>query len=245
MLNPADTFFDLHNTSLKIGENATILMNENTYNRLNNETIKNIGNRKVFIFNCKTQIAVDIVLLYLGVIPQHTKDQVELERNISKINNIIYTNDEYLEKYKLYIEYLNNIYINSSYLFIPKYISQNRIKEYKNLNGIFHCETKYADDEIEKSTIYKLDTYQEYLNMISTITDKLNDTDINKLMRTIIYDIESVKGLPILQRFNSTYRLYENLLLDSLNDIGYNRFHEYTQNFNSRKLLSLDKNRIG
>ncbi len=245
VLNPVDTFFDLNQTSLKIEKNATILIKSETYNKLDKKVIDNFYPRKIFTFECMPIIATDIVLLYLGIIPQNTINQSKLKRDSSIINGKIYDDVEFINKYRHYIEHLNNKYLNSSYLNIPEEMKNKRVKSERDTEGIFHCETKYYNDEVEKCALYEFETYKEYLKMISVNTNKINTTIINSMLNKIKEDIEDKKGKFFLQTFSYLYGEYEKVLLDSLIDMGYKKFSSITEDFNKKKILTLDKKKIG
>ena len=115
----------------------------------------------------------------------------------------------------------------------------------RDTDGIFHCETKYYEDEVEKCALYEFDTYKEYLKMISKNTNKINDTITNNMLNKIKEDIEDKKGKFFLQTFFYLYGEYEKILLESLIDMGYKKFSSLTEDFNKKKILTLDKNRIG
>lgn len=245
VLNPVDTFFDLNKASLKINDNATILMKSDTYNKLDKEIIDSFYPRKIFVFDCKPIIATDIVLLYLGIIPQNTIDQCKLKSDSSIINGKMYNDTKYINKYRYYIEYLNNKYLNSTYLNIPDEMKNKRWDSERDTDGIFHCETKYYEDEVEKCALYEFDTYKEYLKMISKNTNKINDTTTNNMLNKIKEDIEDKKGKFFLQTFFYLYGEYKKILLESLIDMGYKKFSSLTEDFNKKKILTLDKNRMG
>lgn len=245
VLNPVDTFFDLNKASLKINDNATILMKSDTYNKLDKEIIDSFYPRKIFVFDCKPIIATDIVLLYLGIIPQNTIDQCKLKSDSSIINGKMYNDTKYINKYRHYIEYLNNKYLNSTYLNIPDEMKNKRWDSERDTEGIFHCETEYYEDEVEKCALYEFDTYKEYLKMISKNTNKINDTITNNMLNKIKEDIDGKKDKFFLQTFIYLYGEYEKILLESLIDMGYQKFSSLTEDFNKKKILTLDKNRIG
>ena len=245
VLNPVDTFFNLHESSLKINENATILIKEELYNKLDKDLIKSFYPRKVFTFSCEPIIATDIVLLYLGIIPQNTKFQSMIKSESSYIDGKIYDDINYINNNKKYIEYLNNKYLDSSYLNIPSDMKAKRNTTEKDLEGTFHSETRYYEDEVNKCAQYEFDTYKEYLKMISKNTNKINNNILNNILNKIKEDIDDKKGTFFLQTFYNLYDEFEKVLLDSLLDMGYIKFSSLTQDFNKQKLLTLDKNRIG
>ncbi len=115
----------------------------------------------------------------------------------------------------------------------------------RDTDGIFHCETEYYEDEVEKCALYEFDTYKEYLKMISKNTNKINDTITNNMLNKIKEDIDGKKDKFFLQTFFYLYGEYEKILLESLIDMGYKKFSSLTEDFNKKKILTLDKNRIG
>lgn len=247
-LNPIDTFFDLSKKEMEISNEAIIILKESIYRTLDNDTLNSIGNRKIFLFEDDANTATDIVLLSLGVLPQHSKQQSRLEIESYNLNNKTIDDKLYLEKFQTLMENLNQTYLHQAYKKIPSYIIERREKyngEMLYIPGILHSETPYFQYEQKKNEQADIKTYQDYmLGMIPLIDNKKIEI-IRNIVTAIEKDVIDENYLPLTQNFSSTYDGYENELLDILLELSYPKFKQYTEDFNQKRLKKINKNRIG
>ena len=249
IINPVDTFFDLHDSEMKIGNDAICIINESLYQTLDPTTLENIGNRKVFLFNSNASTATDIVLLFLGVLPQHSVNQSRLEPEYYFIDKKEISDEKYIQDFQMLIEDVSQTYLQKSYLNLPPEIVKQR-KEYWQemigVPGILHSETPYFKQEQKKDEQARIKTYQDYmLGMIPFVTDKVSEESIKMVISSIEEDVKERNCLPIEETFFSTYQKYEDTLLNIMLDLSYPTFQKYTTEFNQKRLQKINKNRIG
>ena len=132
-LNPVDTFYDLEDSSFTIGQNADIIMDMDTYKKLiSNDGIRDdLSKVRVFLYapnnnlsSCSgtsyQTIMTDIVLCFLGYIPQHSIDQSELKPEYYFDGTKFIDDTDYLKKFQDYIEKLNITLLHQHYYCISK-----------------------------------------------------------------------------------------------------------------------------
>lgn len=248
-LNPVDTFFDLENSSMKIGKNAIFLVQEERLESF----LKEVGKEKlkdstIFLYSDNPSLATDIVLMYYGYLPQHSMQQSRLEVEYLFKDGHEISDELYLQKFKQFIDFLNRKYLNESYLDPNDKIKENRIlhaKEFIGLDGILHSETKYYKDEKKKRLQEDITTYQNYIPYIFKKSSYGQDAIINAVLFSIIKDVIELGDAPIEQTFYETTQEYEYLLFSIIKEIKYPEFKRSTEKFNELKLAKIDKRRKG
>ena len=209
LINPVDTFFDLHDSEMKIGDDAICIINESLYQRLDSSTLENIGDRKVFLFHGNASTATDIVLLSLGVLPQHSVDQTRLEPEYYFVDKKEITDEQYIEDFQRLIEDVSQAYLHQSYLNLPPEIIKCRKEHWKEMigvPGILHSETPYFMQERKKDEQARIKAYQDYmLGMIPLVTDKVPEESMRTVISSIEDDVKKRECLPIEEQFLSTY----------------------------------------
>lgn len=247
-LNPVDTFFDLEGSEMEIDENAVILIKKDKFSSISEEMKKNIGNRKIFLFEGNSQIATDIVIMSMGILPQHSEQQSILKTEYYFEEGKEINDKNYLNNFINLIEQLNQQYLDMSYINIPKDIENFRKEHFREMigkPGVLHAETKYGEIEKDKNLEYELRTYEEYLNFLSKYSKVLDALSTKKIYETIRRDVVETSRMPISQNFSSTYDEHEELLKKVLIDFGYPKFVNLTKCFNKQRLKTIDKTRIG
>ena len=248
ILNPVDTFFDLHEKEMKIGEDAVFVIKESVYQKLDSSTLKKLGDRKVYLFENESSTATDIVLLSLGILPQHSMEQSRLIPEKYYRGKQEISDEQYLNSFHDLIEKINQTYLHQSYQNLPLEITEERkiyFKEMVGVPGILHSETPYFKEEQEKNEQSEIKTYQEYMFGLIPLIDKVPEETIRKIVSTIEFDVKEKNHLPIVQTFFETYQEYEKELLNIMLELSYPNFQKYTEEFNQKKLKKIDKNRIG
>lgn len=249
VINPVDTFFDLHDSEMKIGDDAICIINDSLYQRLDSSTLENIGDRKVFLFHGNASTATDIVLLSLGVLPQHSVNQTRLEPEYYFVDKKEITDEQYIEDFQRLIEDVSQAYLHQSYLNLPPEIIKWRKEHWQEMvgvPGILHSETPYFMQERKKDEQARIKAYQDYmLGMIPLVTDKVPEESIRTVISSIEDDVKKRECLPIEEQFFSTYHNYEDILLNIMLDLSYPTFQKYTKEFNQKRLSKINKNRIG
>ena len=234
---------------MKIGDDAICIINESLYQRLDSSTLENIGDRKVFLFHGNASTATDIVLLSLGVLPQHSVDQTRLEPEYYFVDKKEITDEQYIEDFQRLIEDVSQAYLHQSYLNLPPEIIKWRKEHWKEMigvPGILHSETPYFMQERKKDEQARIKAYQDYmLGMIPLVTDKVPEESIRTVISSIEDDVKKRECLPIEEQFLSTYHNYEDILLNIMLDLSYPTFQKYTKEFNQKRLSKINKNRIG
>lgn len=248
ILNPIDTFFDLSYSSMKIDPEAVFLIKRSVYENLDEETLKNIGTRRIYLYTNYPEASLDIVLLTLGILPMHSKNQTTLISEGCQFNNEYYYDELYLQQFQLYIDKLNREYMNMSYLELPKKIINNRKNYNKKLvdvPGIFHAETEFFKNESKQNLRAELEAYREYLYGLSLINDGVSSQVTNKIYQSLRRDAEVDDWQFIVKGFKITYEECEGDMIKILETLTYPVFKQYTQNYNAHKLKKIDKTRIG
>lgn len=246
-LNPVDTFFNLKNSSMKIGENSILMIQEDQLNFiLHNDEIK--GKLKnIFIYNEETSLAVDLVLMYSGYIPQHSKQQCILEPECTCQNGKKVSDQQYLNKFKEFIDQLNRKYLDTTYINAPSDISKKREISnslYIGLPGILHSETSYFNDELKKNLQESILTYEAYISYIFSKSSSVDMQLIRKIIESVKRDVEDLS--PIFEpSFFATMQEYEFTLLKVIEDLTYPEFKRNTEEFNEKKLSKINIKRRG
>lgn len=181
-LNPVDTFYDLADNPFKIGQNAVAIIDTDSYKRLiSDDSIRgDLSKVGVFLYDSNNNlsscsstsyqtIVTDIVLSYLGYIPQHSVDQSELKPEYCFDGTKFIDDADYLKKFQDYIEKLNITLLNQHYYCISKpQIEKRRTKNgtIVNIPGTFHCETDFAFEENQTNINSILYCLQKYLSLL-------------------------------------------------------------------------------
>lgn len=247
-LNPVDTFFDLKDSSLDISKNAVMVIQEDFLKDSQDQEFKEkLQNYPVFIYKTNSALAVDLVLAFLGYIPQRSVQQSKLKPECFFVNHQEISDKEFIRQYQEYIEYLNQTYLHTTYLQVPEYYQKNRrshARDFIGLPGVLHSETAYAHAEQERNIESDINVYKEYISyMFSHIGVSSNIlTDYLKLVEDDVMDIGS---LPIKRTFFESFRKYENVIRDMVVKLTYPKYNELTEEFNQRQLSKIDKSRQG
>ena len=248
ILNPLDTFFDFHEKEMKIGKDAIFIIKDSVYDTLDSSTLKKLGDRKVYPFDNDASTATDIVLLSIGILPQHSVEQSKLiSENYYRGKQEI-SDEQYLNSFQDLIEKVSRTYLHQSYQNLPLEIIEERkihFKEMVGIPGILHSETPYFKEEQEKNEQSEIKTYQEYMLGLIPLIDSIHEETIRKIIYTIEYDVKDRNNLPIVETFYETYHEHEKELLNIMLELSYPNFQKYTEEFNQKKLKKIDKNRIG
>ena len=181
-LNPVDTFYDLADNPFKIGQNAVAIIDTDSYKRLisDNSIRDDLSKVSVFLYDSNNNLSscssvsyqtvmTDIVLSYLGYIPQHSVDQSELKPEYCFDGTKFIDDTDYLKKFQDYIEKLNINLLNQHYYCISKsQIEKRRTKNgtIVNIPGTFHCETDFAFEEDQTNINSILYCLQKYLTLL-------------------------------------------------------------------------------
>ena len=255
VLNPVDTFYDLSSGPFKISEHAVIIMDDKTYKTLiKNPQIKNdLSKVKVFLydpkmidlkeyytFNMQT-LVTDIVLSYLGYLPQHSTGQIELKKDayFNKKDGTWHEDYEYIKLFQDYMELLNNTILNQSYYNIPEEYLERRkasvsiLNEFNvNVPGLLHSETEYGRKERRENIYNVLTSIREFLILLEEeygldrdLSDKLSDSFATYL--------EDNYGYPIRTIYYP--RDFEKEVIAFLEKIGYNELIDAAKRFNEKE----------
>ena len=182
-LNPVDTFYNLEDNPFKIGQNAVIVIDTDSYKRLiSDDNIRNDLNKvNVFLYSSNDNalssyngttyqtIVTDIVLSYLGYIPQHSVNQSELKPEYCFDGTQFINDIDYLKKFQDYIEKLNITLLNQHYYCISKsQIEKRRTKDGSIMDfpGTLHSETDFAFKENQANLNSILYCLQKYLYLL-------------------------------------------------------------------------------
>lgn len=246
-LNPVDTFFDLENAPMKLGEDAVVIMDINTYQKLVNHPkfFKMLSQLRVFLYrpedvkvsqsdnlNVQTFIT-DIVLLYLGFIPQHSTNQSYLKSEYYIGQNGIVDDSAYLKLFQDSIDRICRERLGQSYYDIPEEAKKRRKiynDEILDLPGVLHADTKYflQDSAIDLQNMLKvLEMYLKYL-----IDDLgLDQTSSDKLLLSFSMYLKNNYGKSFVTHYHD--KDLEGEIINFLSKVGYKRLLESTNNFNS------------
>ena len=182
-LNPVDTFYNLEDNPLKIGKNAVFIIDKNTYKKIICEdTIReDLSKVNVFLYNSNNDlytfngtfthqtIMTDIVLSYLGYIPQHSFDQSELKTEYCVVGKELIDDANYLKAYQDYMEKLNITLLNQHYYCISdSQVEKRRAKDGTILDfpGTLHSETAFYSEEAQANINSILSCLQKYLSLL-------------------------------------------------------------------------------
>lgn len=245
-LNPIDTFFNLHNTCMEVSKRAVFLINEEKYKELivKEEFKKIFNNHIIFLFNGTPSIACDIALLYLGILPQHSVGQRELIEESYNNGQEIVSDKKYLKLFRNYIEYLNQVYLNSSYIRLPKDIIASRKKYERMYPGMLHANTRFREEEVRNTMSYIIATYRDYMIYLAKLGNHDFKANLNDMINLIEYDVKD-KYPTIKLTFFELQQQYERILKEYLSEVGYNKFINVTKEFNDKQLEKINKKRIG
>ncbi len=246
-LNPVDTFFDLEKSPMKLGEDVVAIMDINTYQKMikNPEIFKILSKIRIFLYisenvkltqseklNIQTFIT-DIVLLYLGFIPQHSINQSYIESEYYIEQNKIIEDLAYLKLFQDGIDKICRDRLNHSYYDIPEEAKKRRRKYNDaiiNLPGVLHADTDFFDQDSQMCLRNMLNILEMYLLFL---IDDLNLDQIlsNKLLQSFSIYLKNNYGKSFVTHYCDG-RL-ENDIIYFLSKIGYKGLLESTNNFNT------------
>ena len=248
ILNPVDTFFDIHDNPMDISQSAIFMVQEDFYNELDDREFKEkLQNYQVFIYKDNPSLAVDLVLSYLGYIPQRSHHQSRIKSQYFFDQGIEINDEEYINQYQNYIEYLNQFYLHTSYLEVPEHFAKNRAinaKDYVGMPGVLHSETKYAESEQKRNLESDIKTYQEYITYIFSLAG-INDKVRRDYLNLVKEDVLDIGNAPIERTFFKSFREYEELIRNIIVKLTYPVFDGYTKKFNEQQLSKKDIKRQG
>ena len=157
VLNPLDTFFDVEEKPFDISKKAVILVREQAKHLVETpEAKKALAGRKVIFFSGSPSLAVDIVLVNLGYLPQeYNPDTFILPTNKADEKRLFSPDDEkYTEDFKAAIEAICAKNEIQSYLKLPESILKIRrtCEERYGVKyatyGLLHDESDYRTKEL-------------------------------------------------------------------------------------------------
>ncbi len=243
ILNPVDTFFDIHETPLDISPSAIFMVQEVFYNELDDLEFKEkLPNYQVFIYKDNPALAVDLVLSYLGYIPQRSYHQSFIKSQYFFDNGIEVNDEEYIKQYQNYMEYLNQFYLHTSYLEVPEIYAKVRresARDYIGMPGVLHSETKYRVSEQARNLESDIKTYQEYITYIFSLAG-INDKVRSDYLHLVKEDVLDIGNDPVERTFFQSFRAYEELLRAIIVKLTYPVFDGYTKKFNEHQLSKKD-----
>ena len=247
-LNPVDTFYDLEKNPFKIGQNAVIIMDTDTYKRLiSDDSIRDdLSKVSVFLYDPNNisfcngttyqTIVTDIVLSYLGYIPQHSFDQSELNPEYCFDGTKFIDDTNYLNKFKDYMEKLNITLLNKHYYCVSKSQIEKRRKKdgtIVDLPGTFHSETYFAYEEDQTNINSILYCLQKYLSLL---VEKygLNSDLAKRIFESYSKNIREYYGKNFIAEY---YDLdIEDEVIDYIEQIGYKNLVNATIDFNNNPI---------
>lgn len=247
ILNPVDTFFDLHDDPMEISDSAIFMIQEDFFKELAEEFKEKLTSHQVFLYSTNPALAVDIVLSFLGLIPQRSFQQSELKSKYFFENDIEINDEEYIKSYKQYMEYLNQHILHTSYLQVPEeyaIVRQKYAPEYVGLPGVLHSETKYAKSEQERTIKRDIQTYREYITYMFKQTS-IDLSFLEDYLALVEDDVRSIGNLPFKRTFSKSFDKYEPIIRDMLITLTYPKYCQLTQEFNNKTLSKIDINRQG
>lgn len=189
---------------MKIGKDAIFIIKESVYNRLDSNVLENLGDRKVYLFDNEASTATDIVLLSLGVLPQHSVNQSKLVPENYYVGTKEINDEQYLNSFQKLIEEINQTYLHQSYQNLPIEIIEERKRHFKEMieiPGILHSETPYFKEEQEKNEQSEIKTYQEYMLGFIPLINNVPEEIIRKMVSTMEQDVKARNHLPIVETF--------------------------------------------
>lgn len=247
-LNPVDTFFDLKDHPMDISSKAVIMIQEDFLKEIEDKEFKEkLKNYQLFIFKDNPALAVDIVLAFLGYIPQRSLQQSKLEPEYFFDSGKEINDKEFIRQYQKYIEYLNNEYLNTTYLDVPKEYAENRkrnARDFIGLPGILHSETEYAKVEQKRNIDADIKTYINYISYMFNQVD-IAEEILKDYLTLIEYDVKNIGTAPIKRTFYESFHKYEYVIRDMIVKLTYPKYDELTKEFNNRQLAKIDKKRQG
>lgn len=245
-LNPVDTFFNLENTPMRLGEDIVVIMDINTYQEMikNPEFFKIISKIRLFLYipenvklpqseNLNTQTFItDIVLLYLGFIPQHSVNQSYIESEYYVEQCKIIEDLAYLKLFQDGIDKICRERLKHSYYNIPEEAKERR-KKYNDaildLPGVLHADTEIFAQDTQISLRNMQNILNRYLAyLINNL--KLDQILAAKLLQSFSIYLENNYGKSCTTHFYD--RDLEDNIIVFLNRIGYKSLLESTNNFN-------------
>ena len=265
-LNPVDTFYNLEENSFKIGQNAVFIIDTDTYKRLIcDDTIRDdLSKVNVFLYVSNNNdlssysgttyqtIVTDIVLAYLGYIPQHSVDQCELKPEYCFDGTKFIDDADYLKKFQDYIEKLNITLLNQHYYCISRsQIEKRRTKDgtIMDFPGTLHSETDFAFMEDQANINSILYCLQKYLSLLVEKYELESDLAI-RIFESYSKNIKENYGRNFATEY---YDLdIENEVIGYIEQIGYEELVNATITFNNnpmkyedttQKIYSLKKSR--
>lgn len=247
-LNPVDTFFNLKNQPMDISEQAIFMIQEDFYNEIMDIEFKErLKKYSVFLYKENPALAVDLVLSFLGYIPQRSKNQSTLKPSYYYVNHEEISDEEYIRQYQIYMEYLNQIYLHTTYLKVPEYYEKKRrshARDFVGLPGVLHSETKYATSEQTRNIASDIKTYQEYVTFIFSIAE-VNPEITSEYLKLIESDVLEIGSDPIKRTFFESFHKYESVIRDMMVKLTYPKYDKLTKEFNQRQLAKIDRKRQG
>lgn len=248
-LNPVDTFYNLEDNPFKICQNAVVIIDTDSYKRLiSDDNIRDdLSKVSVFLYDSNNElssrsnvsyqtIVTDIVLSYLGYIPQHSFGQLELEPEYYFDGTKFIDDIDYLKKFQDYIEKLNISLLNQHYYCISK--SQIEKRRTKNgtivdIPGTFHCETDFAFDEKQTNINSILYCLQKYLTLLIEKYELNSDLAV-RIFESYSKNIKEYYGKNFVAEY---YDLgIENEVIGYIEQIGYENLVNATNAFNSNPI---------
>ncbi len=244
-INPVDTFFDLHDSRMKVSDNAVILINEEVYNNMIKDDVINeyLSKMNVVIFKGSITVSTDVVLLSLGIMPQHEKNQSILV--MESTEDLSLSDQAYLVMFMNYIEEISMKYLGISYLHLSSRINFLRKKDFgQYFPGILHCDTKYYTMEDEKTREYLCRAYADYIYKVIRKIEPKYMLYYEEMMESI-YEVVN-KRYPFYElNFQDLYNKFGQIILSLLKISGYDKFYSLTQEFNEIQLRRVNKMMIG
>lgn len=249
-LNPVDTFYNLEDNSFKICQNAVFIMAINTYKRLidDNNIKDDLSKVSVFLYDSNNSdlasyggtsyqtVVTDIVLSYLGYIPQHSVDQCELKPEYCFDGTKFIDDMDYLTKFQDFIEQLNIILMHQHYYCISKsQIEKRRTKDGNivDLPGTFHCETDFAFEENQANINSILYCLQKYLTLLIE-KYSLNSDLATKIFKSYSKNIKENYGECFISEFHDFN--IEDEVIGYIKQIGYANLVSATIAFNNNPI---------
>lgn len=248
-LNPVDTFYDLADNPFKIGQNAVVIIDTDSYKRLiGDDSIRDdLSKVSVFLYDSNNNlsscsstsyqtIVTDIVLSYLGYIPQHSVDQSELKPEYCFDGTKFIDDADYLKKFQDYMEKLNINLLNQHYYCISKsQIEKRRTKNgtIVNIPGTFHCETDFAFEENQTNINSILYCLQKYLTLLVEKFGLNSDLAV-RIFESYSKNIKEYYGKNFVAEY---YDLnIENEVIGYIEQIGYKNLVNATIAFNNNPI---------
>ncbi len=248
-LNPVDTFYDLEDSSFKIGQNAVIIMDSDTYKRLiSNDGIRDdLSKVRVFLYSPNNNLSscsgtsyqtimTDIVLSYLGYIPQHSVDQCELKPDYCFDGTKFIDDKDYLTKFQDFIEKLNITLLHQHYYCVSKsQIEKRKTKDGTIIDfpGTLHSETDFAYEEDKANINSILYCLQKYLSLLVEKYE-LNSDLAERIFESYSKHIKEYYG----KNFVAEYHDFdiENEVIGYIEQIGYENLVNATISFNNNPI---------